>query len=133
MIVRLQEPQRQPFPFPYMLYVDTAVITTQDTQFFAGLQNGYADFLTAYQGKILSEQDIYLLIMKIVDVRHTSTYQAGFITGWMTALLEPVAGHTTCELIEMPQNEASTCLCQTQRKVPKETIHHSNSSQKGAV
>jgi hypothetical protein len=87
-----------------MIYVDTAVITTHDKQFFEGLQGGYTDFLTAYQGKILSEQDIYLLIMKIVDVQRTGTYQAGFITGWMTALLEPIAGSTTCNLIEIGQD-----------------------------
>jgi hypothetical protein len=101
MIVRLTEQLKQQVPYPYMIYVDTAVITTHDKQFFEGLQNGYADFLIAYQGKILSEQDVYVLIMKIVDVQRAGTYQAGFVTGWMTAMLEPFAGNTKCELIEM--------------------------------
>ncbi len=102
MIVRLEEPTRQ-LSYRYMLYVDNAVVTTQDKQFFEGFQHGYTDFLMAYQGKILSDQDIYAVTMGIVDVQHTGTYQAGFITGWMTAMLEPVAGDTKCRLVEIVQ------------------------------
>lgn len=94
---------KHPLPYPYMIYVDNAVITAQDKQFFEGFQHGYADFLMGYQGKILSDQDIYALTMTIVDVQHTATHQAGFITGWMTAMLEPVAGDTKCKLIEIVQ------------------------------
>lgn len=100
MIVRLEEQPRQ-LPYPYMFYVDNAVITAQDKQFFEGFQHGYADFLIAYQGKILSDQDIYAVTMKIIDVQHTGTYQAGVITGWMTAMLEPVRGDTKYKLIEI--------------------------------
>ncbi len=102
MIIRLEEQPRQ-LPYPYMVCVDNAVITSQDKQFFEGFQHGYTDFLIAYQGKILSDQDIYALAMKIVDVQYTGTYQAGFITGWMTGMLELIPGDTKCRLIEMVQ------------------------------
>jgi len=102
MIVRLEEQLTQ-LPYRYMLYVDNAVITAQDQQFFEGFQQGYTDFLMACQGKILSDQDIYTITMKITDVQHTGTHQAGFIAGWMTAMLEPIVGNTKCQLIEIGQ------------------------------
>ena len=103
MIMAIQKIAQDPHFFSYMVCVGNIAITTHDRQFFGGIQCGYNEFLLAYQGKILTKKDVYATCIKIVDLKQPSTYQAGFITGWMAAMLEPMPNDTQCKLIEIVQ------------------------------
>ncbi|GCF07815.1 hypothetical protein [Dictyobacter arantiisoli] len=85
----------------YMVCIGNAAVTTYDKQFFDGAKRGYSEYTQNYRGKILTERDIYLIIMQIVDVKHSENYQAGIIAGWMAAMFE--TNPTECKLIKMSQ------------------------------
>lgn len=67
---------------------DTSV-TVRNDEFGNGMQIGYLQFHTEYQGKPLSDSDIYgVIAQNIYSVRRPSTYNAGFVVGWIKGLLE---------------------------------------------
>jgi hypothetical protein len=72
---------------------DTSV-TVRNDEFGNGMQIGYLQFHTEYQGKPLSDSDIYgVIAQNIYSVRRTSTYNAGFVVGWIKGLLEADPQH----------------------------------------
>ena len=67
---------------------NTNVIVNND-DFANAMQAGYLLFHTEYQGKPLSDADIYGVIAQhIYAIRRPSTYNAGFVVGWIKGLLE---------------------------------------------
>ncbi len=71
------------------LRVGETRVSVQNDQFAQGMQAGYMLFLTEQQGKPLSDAQIYELIAQsIYHVRTTTTYNAGFVVGWIKGLLE---------------------------------------------
>lgn len=57
--------------------------------FTDGVCSGYLTYYDQYQGKPITDLDVYaFLIQNILDVHDTDTFNAGYCTGWIEALLE---------------------------------------------
>jgi hypothetical protein len=64
-------------------------ITVADETFAEAFQIGYLRFKLDYCNKPLSGMDIYALYVgTITSVQHSGRYGAGWLTGWIAALLE---------------------------------------------
>ena len=60
-------------------------VATED--FSKGYQDGYLSFTTDYQGKILTDSDVYhFMAGHISSVKTTDRYNTGYVTGWCAAL-----------------------------------------------
>lgn len=57
--------------------------------FTDGICSGYLIYYDEYQGKPLTDLDVYAFITQnMIDVRGTDAFNAGYCTGWIEALLE---------------------------------------------
>lgn len=64
-------------------------VSIHSDEFANGIQTGYLEFHTTYHTKPLSDTDIYGVIAQhIYVIQRTSTYNAGFVVGWIKGLLE---------------------------------------------
>lgn len=62
-------------------------IAVTDHDFSTGYQEGYKRFLERYQGKPLSDLEVYgFLVRNTLDVLTTDRYCAGYVLGWCAAL-----------------------------------------------
>jgi hypothetical protein len=60
-----------------------------DKGFIDGICSGYLTYYSEYEGKQLTDLDVYAFIAQnIADANDTNTFNAGYCTGWITALLE---------------------------------------------
>ena len=91
-------------PSQYMLLVGDAVITIQDKQFFDGFQYGFQNF---QKGKVLTDQDLYLACLQIVDVKKSGRYQSGVIVGKIAAMLD-MQGNNEYKLFDIAPQIIST-------------------------
>jgi len=67
---------------------DTTVIVTDD-EFANAFQTGYLRYKVDYLNKSLTDMDIYAFYVEtMIDVQHSGHYYAGYLTGWVAALLE---------------------------------------------
>ena len=69
-------------------HIGTATITVENDDFVNGCQAGYLRFEVDHKGNPIPEEEIYACIASnIYNTLNTSNYNAGFVTGWITALL----------------------------------------------
>lgn len=62
-------------------------LAVTDQDFSAGYQEGYQRYITHYQNKPLTDEDVYgFLARNIYDTMKTGRYRAGYIVGWCAAL-----------------------------------------------
>jgi len=60
-----------------------------DDAFTHGYQVGYLQFKVEYATKTPDVMDIYSLIVGVItSVHHSGRYLAGYVTGWIAALIE---------------------------------------------
>ncbi len=56
--------------------------------FTDGVCSGYLTYYDEYEGKQLTDLDVYaFLIQNITDVHGTDQFNAGYCTGWLEALI----------------------------------------------
>lgn len=71
------------------LVAQNKVVERTSESFAGGVCSGYLTYFDVYQDKRLTGQDVYsFIIQNITDVRGTDTFNAGYCTGWIEALLE---------------------------------------------
>ncbi len=69
--------------------IGNTTIVVADEEFTHAYQVGYLQYKLDYSTKLLSDMDIYTLIVgAITSVQHPGRYHAGYVTGWIAALLE---------------------------------------------
>jgi len=72
-----------------LLVIGGATITVTDDEFANAFQTGYLRYKVDYQNKSLIDMDIYgFYVGTITSVRHPEHHNAGYLTGWVAALLE---------------------------------------------
>jgi len=60
-----------------------------DDAFAHAYQVGYLQFKVDYETKTPSVMDIYALVVGVItNVHHSGRYLAGYVTGWIAALVE---------------------------------------------
>ncbi len=65
------------------------VIRTRDTHFSEGFQQGYLDFIQAYQGTSISDEEIHTFIAaNIYNIRKQNRYNGGYVLGWVYGLFQ---------------------------------------------
>ncbi len=87
-------------------HIGNTTIVVADEEFAHAYQVGYLEYKLDYHTKTLSDMDMYALIVGVItSVRHPGRYHAGYVTGWIAALLEGEKKH----LVLVPARvEAST-------------------------
>ncbi len=71
------------------LTIGTTTITVADDTFANAFQIGYLRFKVDYHNKPLTDMDIYAFYVgTMTSVQHSGRYGAGYLTGWVAALLE---------------------------------------------
>lgn len=96
-------------------YIGNTRVLVSNDEFANGYQVGYLQHKLDYCStslkydhttKTLSEMDIYALIVGVItNIHHAGRYHAGYVTGWIAALLEgrkptvtvPAFGETATE------------------------------------
>ncbi len=64
-------------------------VTVSNDEFANGFQVGYLHFKTDFQHRPITDKLIYTVIMQnIIDVHRHDANNAGYIVGWVVALLE---------------------------------------------
>ncbi len=67
---------------------DTTIIVTDDA-FANAFQTGYLRYKVDYLNTPLTDMDLYAFYVgTMIDVQHAGRYDAGYLTGWVAALLE---------------------------------------------
>jgi hypothetical protein len=92
-----------------LLQLGNTPIQVQDDEFGNGFQVGYLHFKADFQGKPITDELLYTVIAQtFVDVRHTSRCNAGYLTGFILALLEtPVVRHSPMlHLVGQPAHQS---------------------------
>ena len=70
-------------------YIGNTTILVADDEFAHAYQIGYLQYKLDYSTKTLSEMDIYAVYVGVItSVHHSGRYNAGYLTGWIAALLE---------------------------------------------
>ncbi len=69
--------------------IGNTTILVADDEFANAFQIGYLQYKLDYSTKTLSEIDIYAVYVGVItSVHHSGRYHAGYLTGWIAALLE---------------------------------------------
>jgi hypothetical protein len=85
--------------------VSNTAIQVQNESFQRGYQHGYRRFSQRYAQKPLADWDVYRFVLRnILDTYTTELECAGYVTGWMAALVELM--HTTSEQEERRNTDA---------------------------
>jgi hypothetical protein len=72
-----------------VLVAQNKVVERTSKSFVDGVCSGYLTYYDGYQGKQLTDADVYsFIIQNITDVQGTDTFNVGYCTGWIEALLE---------------------------------------------
>ncbi len=65
------------------------VVERTSESFVDGVCSGYLTYYDEYQDKRLTDMDVYsFIVQNITDVWGMDTFNAGYCTGWIEALLE---------------------------------------------
>ena len=65
------------------------LIERTSKDFTDGVRSGYLTYYDQYQGKSLTDLDVYaFIIQNIMDVHGTDQFNAGYCTDWIEALIE---------------------------------------------
>ncbi len=79
---------------PLQQQIGNTTLVVADEEFAHAYQVGYLEYKLDYRPKPLSDMDIYALIVGVItSVRHPGRYHAGYVTGWIAALLEGEKKH----------------------------------------
>jgi len=71
------------------LPIGNTTILVADDAFANAFQTGYLRYKVEYLNKPLADMDLYALYVGIMtSVQHAGRYNAGYLTGWVAALLE---------------------------------------------
>ncbi len=71
------------------LKIGNTTITVTDDAFANAFQTGYLRYKVDYQNKPLTDMDLYAFYVgTMIDVQHAGRHNAGYLTGWVAALLE---------------------------------------------
>ena len=72
-----------------VLVAQDKVVERTSKGFVDGVCSGYLTYYDEYQHKRLTDVDMYSFIIQIItDMQGTDTFNAGYCTGWIEALLE---------------------------------------------
>ena len=72
-----------------VLVVQDKVVERTSKSFVDGVCSGYLTYYDEYRDKRLTDLDVYsFIIQNITDVQGMDTFNAGYCTGWIEALLE---------------------------------------------
>ncbi len=72
-----------------VLQLGDTPITLKDDEFGNGFQVGYLHFKKDFQDKLITDELIYTIIAQtFIDVFHTHRCNAGYLVGFISALLE---------------------------------------------
>ncbi len=86
-----------------LLTIGNTTITVADETFANAFQIGYLRFKVDYLNKPLTDMDIYALYVgTMTSVQHSGRYFAGYLTGWVAALLERAHSTPTNPVIPAP-------------------------------
>jgi hypothetical protein len=65
------------------------IVERTSKSFADGVCSGYLTYYDEYQDKRPTDMDVYsFIVQNITDVRGLDTFNAGYCTGWIEALLE---------------------------------------------
>ncbi len=71
------------------LKIGDITITVADDEFANAFQTGYLRYKVDDQNKLLTDMDLYAFYVgTMIGVQHAGRYNAGYLTGWVAALLE---------------------------------------------
>ena len=71
------------------LRIGDTTITVADDEFANAFQTGYLRYKVDSQNKRLADMDLYAFYVgTMTSVQHVGRYYAGYLTGWVAALLE---------------------------------------------
>ncbi len=71
------------------LTIGNTTITVTDDDFANAFQIGYLRYKADYLNMPLTDMDLYAFYVGImIGVQHAGRYNAGYLTGWVSALLE---------------------------------------------
>ncbi len=71
------------------LRIGDTTITVADDEFANAFQTGYLRYKVDSQNKPLTDMDLYAFYVgTMTSVQHVGRYYAGYLTGWVAALLE---------------------------------------------
>lgn len=96
--IKAQNPQPS-----YMLVIDDVAINIQDKQFIDGFQNGLK---TSRKDTVLTDQDLYDICLKIIQVQYPGKHQAGLIVGTLAALFGKSDNQCRFFNVAVPYQEA---------------------------
>lgn len=69
--------------------IGNAIILVADDDFCNAYTAGYLTYRLDYQGKTMSDNDIYeFIVQHLRDVRNTDRWNAGFVLGWVAGMHE---------------------------------------------
>ena len=72
-----------------VLVAQDKVVERTSRGFADGVCSGYLTYYDEYQDKRLTDMDVYsFIVQNITDVRGLDTFNVGYCTGWIEALLE---------------------------------------------
>ncbi len=70
-------------------HIGNTTIVVADDEFAHAYQVGYLQYKLDESQKTLSDMDIYAFYVGVItSVRHSGRYNAGYVTGWIAALVE---------------------------------------------
>ena len=76
-------------PITQVFQVGNTAIAVQDEQFQEGYQQGYERFYQRYAHVPLTDLEVYRFVLRnVLDTFTSERERAGYIIGWMAALIE---------------------------------------------
>lgn len=85
------------------LNIGDTTITVADDEFANAFQTGYLRYKVDYLNKPLTDMDLYAFYVgTMTSVQHAGRYNAGYLTGWVAALLERKHATATFPVLPAP-------------------------------
>ncbi len=89
-----------------ILQIGGSSISLKDDEFGNGFQVGYLHFKTDFQRKPITDELLYtVMAQNIYNVTHTDRCNAGYLVGFITALLEPQPPEQHLKLVSSIRQE----------------------------
>jgi len=98
------------------LNIGDTTITVADDEFANAFQTGYLRYKVDYLNKPLTDMDLYAFYVgTMTSVQHAGRYNAGYLTGWVAALLERKHVTATFPVLPCTQRCGGDGMSSTQR------------------